>query len=487
MFLPDVSSEKDLEVLTRFRRDLHRIPELDFDLPQTIAYVHGVLEGLNCQVFSPCKSCLCAYFDVDRAAGRAPGGPATAIRADMDALPICENSGAPFASQHEGRMHACGHDGHMAMALAAACWVDAVLKAGQQAASALPRNVLFVFQPAEETTGGAKTVCESGVFERYRVDRIFGFHLWPDLPAGVIASRPGALLARSSETTLTVRGVSSHIAKHREGRDALLAAAWFVCAADRATTALNAEDAEDPCLLKFGHLVSGTVRNAIAADAVVEGSLRVFSEEMFARAKDAVRTCAEEACGSCGCAYDLHFSEGYPAVVNDRALFELVARELGADATGDGAGDGAEGDAESVRGASSRGSVVPSASAAPACASASELAATVSAAAPMPVPSTAEPAPVPVAAPADAASGEGAVLERGAANGAAALPPLELRLLPEPLLIAEDFAFYQKHLPGVFLLLGTGTGIPLHADTFNFDERVLTQGLAAYRRLITMR
>ena len=483
MPLPVVSPEQDLEVLTRFRRDLHRIPELDFDLPQTIAYVRGVLEGLSCQVTSPCKSCVCAYFDVDRAAGRVPGGLATAVRADMDALPICEKSGAPFASQHEGRMHACGHDGHMAMALAAACWVDAVLKAGPQAASALPRNVLFVFQPAEETTGGAKTVCESGVFERYRVDRIFGFHLWPDLPAGVIASRPGALLARSSETTLTVRGVSSHIAKHREGRDALLAAAWFVCAADRATTALNAEDAEDPCLLKFGHLVSGTVRNAIAADAVVEGSLRVFSEEMFARAKDAVRTCAEEACGSCGCTYDLHFSEGYPAVVNDRALFELVARGLGADATE----DGAKGDAESVRGVFSRGPVVPSASAASACVSASELAATVSAAAPMPVLSAAEPASVPVPAPADAASGEGAASERTAANGAAAMPPLGLRLLPEPLLIAEDFAFYQKHLPGVFLLLGTGTGIPLHADAFNFDERVLTQGLAAYRRLIAMR
>lgn len=455
----------DLAQLTRFRRDLHRIPELDFDLPKTIAYVTRVLEGLSCRVFSPCPSCVCAFFDADAACGRPTGAtPATAVRADMDALPICEKSGAPFASEHPGKMHACGHDGHMAMALAAACWVDDQIRAvaadaaagaelgaadeggvpadrphGGAAAGAvekrrpvLPRNVLFVFQPAEETTGGAKTVCESGVFERYRVDRIFGFHLWPDLPAGVVASRPGALLARSSETTLTVHGVSSHIAKHREGRDALLAAARFVCAADQATAALNDEDPEDPCLLKFGHMTSGTVRNAIAAEAVVEGSLRVFSDGMSDRAREAVRVCAEEACASCGCTYDLRFSEGYPPVVNDRQLFAQVAEALGAAC-------GAAPDEKSA------------------------------------------------AAAASCVDGEPAVasLAAGAASGGP-VGASGLELVPEPLLIAEDFAFYQRHVPGVFFLLGTGTGIPLHADAFNFDERVLLRGLDTYRLLLQM-
>lgn len=100
---------------------------------------------------------------------------AMAIRADMDALPIEEATGAAFVSMHPGKMHACGHDGHMAMALAAATNVDRTIR---EQPGALKRNVLFVFQPAEETTGGAKTVCESGVFERYGVDRIFGFHVW---------------------------------------------------------------------------------------------------------------------------------------------------------------------------------------------------------------------------------------------------------------------------------------------------------------------
>ena len=103
----------DLELLTKFRRDLHRIPELSFDLPETCAYVRDVLESLSCEVTAPCESCVAAFFDVDAACGREPGGPATAIRADMDALPITENSGVEFCSSKPGHMHACGHDGHM--------------------------------------------------------------------------------------------------------------------------------------------------------------------------------------------------------------------------------------------------------------------------------------------------------------------------------------------------------------------------------------
>ena len=195
----------ELQELRRYRRDLHRIPELDFDLPQTIAYIEGVLAPLTCEVTYPCPSCVCAFFDAGAGAAHA-----TAIRADMDALPIAEATGAAFASTHPGKMHACGHDGHMAMTLAAATYVDRTIR---EQPGAIKHNVLFVFQPAEETTGGAKTVCDSGVFERYGVDRIFGFHVWPDLPANTLASCSGPLLARSSETHIHIHGTSIHIAK----------------------------------------------------------------------------------------------------------------------------------------------------------------------------------------------------------------------------------------------------------------------------------
>lgn len=185
-------AEPTLADLTQYRRDLHQIPEVDFDLPNTIAYVHSIIDKLPCEVFEPCASTVCAWFDRG-------SEHATTIRTDMDALPVTEKSGVPFCSTHDGQMHACGHDGHMAMALGLARHIAAHL-------DELERSVLIVFQPAEETTGGARFICESGVFEKYHVDRIFGFHLWPDLPKGQIASRPGALLAATSESTFTFFG-----------------------------------------------------------------------------------------------------------------------------------------------------------------------------------------------------------------------------------------------------------------------------------------
>lgn len=382
--MPD-EKNAELAALTRWRRDLHRIPELDFELPETTSYVRGVLDALSCEVWEPCRGALCAYFDLGR--------PETvALRADMDALPVAEATGAPYASERPGRMHACGHDGHMAMALGAAAWVDRVMAGREPGSRAedLPRNVLLVFQPAEETTGGARVVCESGVFGRMGVTRIFGFHLWPDLPAGALASRPGPLLARSSEATVSFHGRSSHIARWQEGADALAAAARFVPSAEAMCGRLSRERGE-PCLLRFGRLEAGTVRNAIAGEARAEGSLRVFSDEMFDRARGALRTLAESAAKTEGCAVDVTFSEGYPPVDNDAALFSLVERAL---------------------------------------------------------------------------PGMGRI--------------------DEPLLIAEDFAFYQRCLPGVFLLLGTGTGVALHSDGFDFDERVLLAGVETYRRLLRM-
>lgn len=391
------ATAQDLELLVRFRRDLHRIPELDYDLPQTTRYIRSVLKSLSCEMFSPSASCICALFDVGNA-------HTVAIRADMDALPITEATGVSFASEHEGRMHACGHDAHMSMALATAVWVDALVR---DCPGALPRNVLFVFQPAEETTGGAKRVCESGVFERYKVDRIFGFHVWPDLPWGTVASRPGALLARSSETHITIHGQSTHIAKtyglhDEETHDAALAAARFLVSERWLMRRLQQDE---PCVAQFGLVEAGTVCNAVAGEARLAGSLRVFSDEMFERAKAELTSTLEMACSETGCTFDIDFAEGYPPVTNDAELYA-------------------------------------------ACES--------------------------------------------------ALP--ELTRIDDPLLIAEDFAFYQRRVPGVFFLLGVGepevdgacgelghATCALHGDTLMFDEYVLLRGVAVYRQLLQMR
>lgn len=364
----------ETELLCAYRRDLHMIPELDVDLPKTLAYVRARLEelGSGCEVIEPCRSTLCARF----AHGKAH---ATAIRTDMDALPVNERTKAHYASRHPGKMHACGHDGHMAMALVLCRWLA-------EHAHELPRDVLVVFQPAEETSGGAKRVCESGVFPQTGADRIFGFHLWPDIPKGVVATRPGPLLASSNEVDVTFAGKGVHIARWQEGHDALLAATRFV---GDAYASMDGLASDEGVLLRFGTMRAGTVRNAIASEAEVHGSLRTMSVRDRDAAMRALAEAADQEARQTGCTATTHFSEGNPPVVNDRTLFE-VARE--------------------------------------------------------------------------------------------SLP--ELVIMEQPLLIAEDFAWYQQQLPGLFMLLGTGTGIPLHADTFNFDEGILQVGLDAYKRLL---
>ena len=361
----------------RYRRDLHQIPELDRDLPETTAYVRAALERHRCRVFSPAEGALCAYFDV--------GAPDTvAFRADMDALPVEEAGVGPFRSRHPGRMHACGHDGHMAMVLALA---DAVEARREQ----LRQNVLLIFQPAEETTGGAEAICASGVLERYGVRRIFGFHIWPGLPAGTVWTRPGPLMAKNSEVDLLLTGRSAHITRADQGLDAL----WWGAEWLRRIYAMA--DAELPPselrVLRFGQMESGTVRNAISARTVLRGSMRVFSMDTFHFLCRRVRELGEEIARESGCAAQARFSAGYPPVWNDEELVDAVCRALG---------------------------------------------------------------------------------ERGPA------------LLDAPALTAEDFSFYQQHVPGVFFFLGAGEVPPLHAADFHFDEAILERGVAFYLALLEL-
>ncbi len=287
------------------RRALHQIPELDMDLPETMAYLEKQLAGLNCKVFSPCKSSLCAYFDFGQ-------DHAIAFRTDCDALPIHEQSGAAYASRHPGCAHACGHDGHMAMMLELARRLSA--------RESLPHNALLIFQPAEEGIGGAKPICDSGIFETYNVKAIFGVHLWPGLEKGRVFCRPNELMAKASEITIEITGKSAHIAKSHEGLDATAAMMTIYARAAQ----VEADFAHTYRLLKFGQLHSGTVRNAISAHARMEGCLRAFHDEvsdtMVARMHQICRDVAEET----GCTVDMHLSEGCPAVMNPPELYRQV-------------------------------------------------------------------------------------------------------------------------------------------------------------------
>ena len=288
------------------RQQLHRMPELELALPKTMAYLNHALSGLNCRVFSPMESTLCAFFDF-QAAGT------IAFRADCDALPIAENTGLPYASTHPGRMHACGHDGHMAILLELARRLNRKTH--------LKKNILLVFQPGEESPGGAKLLCETGFAKAFHVEAIFGLHLWPGLEAGTVFSRENELMSRSCEVDVDIYGRSAHIAKAAEGIDALAAGLEFY---RRATATEQALPPEIFRLLKFGRMESGTVRNAISAHTHLAGSLRAFQDEVFEGLRECLYKIAAEVGRQFSCTVEISMSDGYPAILNPPALFRKV-------------------------------------------------------------------------------------------------------------------------------------------------------------------
>ncbi len=287
------------------RRALHRIPELDRDLDRTMAYLRRSLLGLRCALFSPIPNSLCAFFD--------NGAEGTvAFRSGADALPVHERSFLPFASEIPGQMHSCGHDGHMAMLLE--------LARRMQGARA-PRNILLIFQPAEETTGGARDICKSGVFESRGVEAIFGLHLWPDLPLGMIASRKNEMMSRSCEVTVDISGQSISAARAGEGIDALKAGVEFYLRARQAEAAYPPELYR---LLHFGRMESGAGCNVVSDHTRMEGTLRAFQDEVFYGILGSLNRAADEISAESGCKIRIETSMGYPAVMNPPELYERV-------------------------------------------------------------------------------------------------------------------------------------------------------------------
>ena len=292
------------------RRALHQIPELELELPKTMEYIHARLTDLNCRVFSPAKSSLCAFFDFG-------ADHAIAFRADCDALPILEKNDHAYASAHPGCMHACGHDGHTAILLELARRLSDK--------KALSHNVLLIFQPGEESPGGAAPICKTGILSEYKVTSIFGLHLWPGLTKGVLFSRENELMSRCSEVNIDIYGKSAHIAKAAEGCDATEAAATILL---RAYEMERSYGDDVYRLLKFGKLCSGTARNALSAHCHMEGSLRSFRPEVFADMQQKLQGICADAESQFGCKVDIHFAEGYPAVMNDAALLQKVRQVL---------------------------------------------------------------------------------------------------------------------------------------------------------------
>ena len=292
------------------RRALHQIPELGLELPKTMQYVLDGLSGLNCQVLTPVGCAVCAYFDFGAEC-------AIAFRADMDALPIQENSDKPYVSSHPGQMHACGHDGHTAILLEVARRLSKKKK--------LPHNVLLIFQPAEEPVDGARRICETGVLEQHKVKAIFGLHLWPMLEKGQVFTRKKELMAKACEVDIEITGRSAHIGKAYEGLDALDAGVRIYTQARALEQALPDDVYR---ILNFGFFQSGTVRNAISAKTVLQGSMRSYQPEIHDYLQTGLERIVAEACEQTGCTAKVHITKGTPAVMNPPELVEQITRLL---------------------------------------------------------------------------------------------------------------------------------------------------------------
>lgn len=299
-----------LPEVVRLRRDLHQNPEPGFEEFRTAALVATRLQELGLTV----RTGVARTGVVGVLEGAVPG-PTLLLRADMDALPVQEETGLPYASQRPGYMHACGHDGHVAILLGVA-----TVLAGRR--ETLPGRVKFVFQPAEEGPGGAEPMIAEGVLEDPRVDAAVGLHLWASMPVGAAGLRPGPIMAATDTFRIRVLGHGGHAAAPMDAVDPVLAAAYLVVAAQAIVS--RSVDPAEAAVVSICRIHGGTAGNIIPEEVELQGTIRSFHPAV----REVLRRRMEEICRSVPAAFgataQLEYDPGYPALVNDPALTALV-------------------------------------------------------------------------------------------------------------------------------------------------------------------
>ena len=251
----------------RIRQDLHRIPEIGFQLHDTQAYVLNELR--QC---APDRLETPAVCGVKAVFFARDAETTIAFRADMDGIHNDEANNVPYCSQHPGNMHGCGHDGHMTILLLFARWIA-------KNRAHIHCNIVLLFQPGEEGWAGARRMIDDGALENPKVDRIYGLHLWPTVPKGKIGVRWDYLMAQTSDFEITVHGKSAHASTPQMGIDAIVVAAELVTMVQTVIT--RDVDPHQDALLTLGKIQGGTSHNVIAEEVTISGTLRVFSNDLY--------------------------------------------------------------------------------------------------------------------------------------------------------------------------------------------------------------
>src|SRR5471030_454585 len=307
--IPEI--EASHEEIKALRRTIHAHPELRYEEVGTAKLVAENLERWGLEVHRGMGK-----TGVVGVLKRGSGKRCVGLRADMDALPIAEINTFGHRSQNEGRMHACGHDGHTAMLLGAA---KHLAEHGK-----FDGTIVFIFQPAEEGGAGAKAMIEDGLFEQFPVDAVFGIHNWPGMPAGYFGVTPGPIMASSNEFRINIKGIGSHAALPHSGRDPVFTAVQIANGLQGIIT--RSKKPIDTAVLSITQIHAGDTSNVVPDDAWLGGTVRTFTVETLDLIERRMRTIAESTAAAYECDVSIDFHRNYPPTINDAE--QIVAMKV---------------------------------------------------------------------------------------------------------------------------------------------------------------
>jgi len=325
--MPIVNRVADLHSdIQAWRRDIHQYPELLYDTLRTSSFVADRLREFGCDEVA---TGLGKTGVVGVIKGKKPAGhgdvKVIGLRADMDALPIEEATGLPYASKTPGLMHACGHDGHTAMLLGAARYLAETRN--------FSGDAVVIFQPAEEGGAGAKAMIDDGLMDRFGIDQVYGMHNGPGIPIGSFAIRPGPVMAATDSIDITIEGHGGHAARPHKCIDSVLVGAQIINALQQVVA--RSLDPLDSAVLSMCEFHAGNARNVIPQTAELRGTVRTLTPEARLLVEKRVREIVAGVAQITGAKIDLGYERGYPVTVNHAAQTD-IARKIAAEVAGEG-------------------------------------------------------------------------------------------------------------------------------------------------------
>ncbi len=301
--------EKILPLVTEIRRTIHRNPEIALKEFDTAALVRKTLKGTGVNALKP-------FLETDVVGilkGKKPGKNVT-LRADIDALPLQEKTGLPYASKRQGFMHACGHDGHTAMLIGAALILSRMR-------DEIQGSVRFVFQPGEEIVAAGKNLVEKGALRDPRPDAVFALHAWSGMPLGALAAKPGVMLAASDFFTIRIKGKGAHGSRPEDAIDPILTAARVIESLQAVVS--RRFGALDAAVLSVCRMSGGTNANIIPDSAEIEGTTRYLKPQFKQKMLKEIKTIVKGVCDSMGASFELSYVSPYIPTINDEKMVAL--------------------------------------------------------------------------------------------------------------------------------------------------------------------